>query len=194
MLQTIKPAFIMLLILTVITGIIYPLAVTGFAQLIFPSQANGSLLSNANGKTTGSKLIGQSFSEPKYFWGRPSATAPFPYNAAASSGSNLSVSNPALISAVQERINALHQADPDNKTKIPVDLITASASGLDPEISVAAANYQAVRVAKARHLNVQVVQALIAEHTQQRTWHLLGEPRMNVLELNLALSQLVNNK
>jgi K+-transporting ATPase ATPase C chain len=187
MLQTIKPAFIMLLIWTVITGIIYPLTVTGLAQLIFPSQANGSLLNNANGQVTASKLIGQPFSHPKYFWGRPSATAPFPYNAAASSGSNLSVGNPALISAVQERIKTLHQADPENKTKIPVDLITASGSGLDPEISVAAANYQAARVAKARHLSVQVVQALIAEHTQQRTWHLLGEARVNVLMLNHAL-------
>lgn len=187
MLQTLKPAVMMLLIFTLITGVIYPAFVTGFAQLIFPQQANGSLLSNQEGKVTGSKLIGQPFSDAKYFWGRASATSPYPYNAAASSGSNLSVGNPALISAVQERINVLHQADPDNKAKIPVDLITASGSGLDPEISVAAATYQAARVAKARHLNLQVVQALIAEHTQARTWHLLGESRVNVLQLNLAL-------
>lgn len=190
MLQTLKPAVMMLLIFTLITGVIYPTFVTGFAQLIFPQQANGSLLSNEEGKVSGSKLIGQPFSDAKYFWGRASATSPYPYNAAASSGSNLGPTNPALMDAVKARIDALKAADPENKAKIPVDLITASGSGLDPEISVAAANYQVARVAKARHLNVQVVQALIAEQTQQRTWHLLGEARVNVLELNLGLDSL----
>jgi K+-transporting ATPase ATPase C chain len=156
--------------------------VTGFAQLIFPYQANGSVVENSH-----SSLIGQPFSRPEYFWGRPSATGPFPYNAAASSGSNLGPTNPALVEAVKARIDALKAADLGNEAAVPVDLITASGSGLDPEISVAAANYQAARVAKARHLNAQVVQALIAEHTQQRTWQLLGEPRVNVLQLNLAL-------
>jgi K+-transporting ATPase ATPase C chain len=187
MIKHLKPAVILFALLTLLTGIIYPLIVTGLAQLFFHHQANGSLITNDAGQATGSSLIGQAFSNPKYFWGRPSATSPFPYNAAASSGSNLGPTNPALMDAVKARIAALKAADPDNKAKIPVDLITASASGLDPEISVATANYQAARVAKARHLNLQVVQTLIAEQTQQRTWHLLGEPRVNVLMLNQTL-------
>jgi K+-transporting ATPase ATPase C chain len=182
MIKHFKPALILFALLTVLTGVIYPLLVTGFAQVIFPFQANGSLEKNSH-----SRLIGQPFSRPEYFWGRPSATGPFPYNAAASSGSNLGPTNPALVEAVKARIDALKAADLGNEAAVPVDLITASGSGLDPEISVAAANYQAARVAKARHLNAQVVQALIAEHTQQRTWQLLGEPRVNVLQLNLAL-------
>jgi potassium-transporting ATPase KdpC subunit len=187
MIKHLKPAVILFALLTLLTGVIYPLLVTGLAQLFFHHQANGSLITNDKGQITGSSLIGQPFSEPKYFWGRPSATSPFPYNAASSSGSNLGPTNPALIDAVKARIAALKAVDPDSKAKIPVDLITASGSGLDPEISVAAANYQAVRIAKARHLNVQAVQALITEHTQQRTWHLLGEPRVNVLMLNQVL-------
>lgn len=187
MIKHFKPAVILFALLTLLTGVIYPLLVTGFAQLIFPYQANGSLVENSH-----SSLIGQPFSRPEYFWGRPSATGPFPYNAAASSGSNLGPTNPALMDAVKTRIEALKAADTENEAKIPVDLITASASGLDPEISVAAANYQVVRIAKARHVNAQVVQALVTEHTQQRTWHLLGEPRVNVLQLNLALDDSIH--
>src|SRR5574341_1761648 len=172
----IRPALTMLLILTVLTGLFYPLAVTGLAQLFFPDQANGSLIVR-DGKVIGSKLIGQYFDKPEYFWSRPSATAPFPYNAAASSGSNLGPTNPALISAVKGRIAALKAADPDNQSPIPVDLVTASASGLDPHISLAAADYQVQRVTRARGMDERVVRRLVAEHTESRQFGLLGEPR-----------------
>jgi K+-transporting ATPase ATPase C chain len=182
MIKHFKPALILFALLTVLTGVIYPLLVTGIAQAIFPFQANGSLEKN-----THSLLIGQSFSRPEYFWGRPSATVPFSYNAAASSGSNLGVTNPALLDAVKARIAALKKSDPHNKAAVPIDLITASASGLDPHISPAAANYQIHRVAKARHISAEKLQELIAEHTEARQWGFLGEPRVNVLQLNLAL-------
>ncbi len=186
MLRTFKDSFLMLCVLTAVTGVIYPLIVTGIAQGVFPSQANGSLVER-DGKAVGSALIGQPFSDPKYFWSRPSATAPMPYNAGASSGSNQGPLNPALAAAVKGRIEALQQADPDNTAPVPVDLVTASASGLDPHISPAAAEYQAARVAKARGLDAAKVRALVAAHTEGRQLGFLGEPRVNVLELNLAL-------
>ena len=181
-----RPALILLVVLTVVTGVIYPVIVTVIAQLVFPYQANGSLLVK-DGKVIGSVLIGQPFDDPKYFWGRPSATAPFPYNAALSSGSNLSPTNPALIKSVQERVDALRAADPDNKAPVPVDLVTASGSGLDPHISPAAALYQVNRVAKARKLQPDAVRALVDRYTEGRQLGFLGEPRVNVLALNLAL-------
>ena len=181
-----RPAIMALLILTILTGLIYPLAVTGIAQAIFPHQANGSLLIK-DGRPIGSALIGQPFDDARYFWGRPSATSPFPYNAAASSGSNLGPTNPALIQAVQTRIAALKAADPGNTTLIPVDLVTASGSGLDPHISPAAADYQVRRVARARGMDENVVRRLVAEQTERRQFGLLGEPRVNVLKLNLTL-------
>jgi len=183
-----RPALVLLLILTLITGFVYPFVVTGLAAVLFPHQAGGSLLLR-DGKPIGSSLIGQSFTEPKYFWSRPSATSPQPYNGLASGGSNLGPLNPALIDAVRARADALHTADPGNTAPVPVDLVTASASGLDPDISVAAANYQAARVARVRGLNVGVVQALIAEHARGRLFGWLGEPRVNVLQLNLALDE-----
>jgi len=186
MMQQLKPAFLMLIVLSVLTGLIYPLIVTGIAQVVFPRQANGSLIER-DGKAVGSALIGQPFSDPKYFWGRPSATAPMPYNAAASGGSNQGPLNPALAEAVKGRIEALQKADPSNKAPIPIDLVTASASGLDPHISPAAAEYQIARVAKARSLDAAKVRALVAEHTEGRQLGFLGEPRVNVLQLNLAL-------
>jgi K+-transporting ATPase ATPase C chain len=176
----------LLLIFTVLTGLLYPLVVTGIAQLVFPSQANGSLISS-NGQTVGSSLIGQQFDDPKYFWGRLSATGPYPYNAAASSGSNLGPTNPALLDEVKARIAALKAADPTNTQPIPVDLVTSSGSGLDPNISVAAALYQLPRVAKARGLSEAALRALVDKYTQGRQLGFLGEPRVNVLELNLAL-------
>jgi potassium-transporting ATPase KdpC subunit len=182
----IRPAVVLLALFTLVTGLFYPLAVTGLAQAIFPAQANGSLIEQ-NGRIVGSALIGQPFDAPKYFWGRPSATAPFPYNAAASSGSNLGPSNPALIDAVQTRVAALRAADPGNTELVPVDLVTASGSGLDPHISVAAALYQAPRVARARGLNAAVVGQLVERYTEDPQLGLLGEPRVNVLKLNLAL-------
>ena len=194
MLQQFRPAIIILLAMTVITGVLYPLAITGIAQLVFPHQANGSIIVR-NGKTAGSELIGQQFDNPKYFWGRLSATGDFPYNAfnaptlTGSSGSNYGSMNPALLKAVQDRIGALKQADPGNAAPIPVDLVTASGSGLDPNISVAAALYQAQRIARLRGLSLATVQQLIAEHTQGRQLGFLGEPRVNVLELNLALDE-----
>lgn len=184
----IRPALIAILIFTLITGVIYPLVVTGIAQLVFPRQANGSLIVR-NGQAVGSELIGQSFDDPKYFWGRPSATSPFPYNAAASSGSNLGPGNPALLEAVQARVATLKAADPTNTQPIPVDLVTASASGLDPHISLAAAIYQVPRVARVRGLSEAVVRALVNQVTEGRQFGFLGEPRVNVLKLNLALDE-----
>ena len=182
----IRPAIVLLALFTLLTGIAYPLAVTSLAQAVFPMQANGSLM-RQEGRIVGSALIGQPFDDPRYFWGRPSATAPFPYNAAASSGSNLGPSNPALIEAVQARITALRAADPGNDAPVPVDLVTASGSGLDPHISVAAALYQAPRVAKVRGLNAEAVSQLVAQQAEGRQLGFLGEPRVNVLKLNLAL-------
>jgi len=186
MFSQIRPALVSLALLTALTGIAYPLLVTGIAQAAFPRQANGSILVR-DGKTVGSALIGQPFTEPKYFWSRPSATGPQPYNGAASSGTNQGPTNPALIAAVQSRIKALHDGDPDNRAPIPVDLVTASASGLDPHISPAAAEYQVGRVARARGIDESIVRGLVAAHTDDRQIGLLGEPRVNVLELNLAL-------
>jgi len=182
------PALRMLIGLTVLTGVAYPLLVTGVAQLAFPRQANGSLI-ESGGKAVGSTLIGQPFSDSKYFWSRPSATSPQPYNAMASSGSNQGPRNPALADAVKDRIKALRDADPDSKGPVPADLVTASGSGLDPEISVAAADFQVHRVAKARGLAEDKVRALVAANTSGRTFGILGEPRVNVLALNLALDQ-----
>jgi K+-transporting ATPase ATPase C chain len=181
-----RPALVMLILMTAITGAIYPAVVTGIAQVVFPSQANGSLIEQ-NGKAAGSSLIGQPFSDPRHFWSRPSATSPYPNNGSASSGSNQGPLNPALTEAVEGRVKALREADPDNKVPVPVDLVTASASGLDPHISPAAAEYQAARVAKARGLDLAKVRALVAENTEGRQLGFLGEPRVNVLRLNLAL-------
>ena len=189
MLKHFKPALMMLLVWTALTGIVYPLAVTGLAQLVFPKPANGSLLTDTQGKALGSELIGQAFTDPKHFWGRPSATSPYPYNASASSGSNLGPTNPALVEAVTARIHRLQASDPENQQPIPVDLVTASASGLDPHISPAAAEYQISRVAKARNLEVAKIRELVAQHTEPRQWGVLGEPRVNVLSLNLALDE-----
>jgi len=182
----IRPAIVLFLTLTVLTGIVYPFAVTGLAQLLFQDQAEGSVLM-ADGHAVGSRIIGQSFSDPKYFWSRPSATAPQPYNAIASGGSNQGPLNPALTDAVKSRIDALKAADPTNPLPIPVDLVTASASGLDPDISIAAARYQAARVARARGLDPVSVQSLIDAHAHGRLLGIIGEPRVNALELNLAL-------
>jgi K+-transporting ATPase ATPase C chain len=182
----IRPALMLILIFTVLTGLLYPLVVTGIAQLVFPAQANGSLIVQ-DGQTVGSKLIGQPFDNPKYFWGRLSATGPYPYNAAASSGSNLGPTNPALLEAVKARIAALKAADPSNTRLIPVDLVTACGSGLDPDISIAAALYQIPRVAKARGLSESAVRTLVDKFTRGRQLGFLGEPRVNFLELNLAL-------
>lgn len=189
MLNLLNSAIGLFTLLTVLTGLIYPLAVTGIAQGVFPHQANGSLILE-DGKALGSELIGQPFTEPKYFWGRPSATSPFPYNAAASSGSNLGPTNPALIDAVKARTQALHRADPVQQDPIPIDLVTASGSGLDPHISPADAEYQVNRVAKARKLDPKRVRALVAKYTESRQLGILGEPRVNVLKLNLALDQI----
>ena len=181
-----RSALMVFFILTILTGVAYPLAVTGIAQLLFPHQANGSLIYK-DGKPIGSSLIGQPFDEPKYFWGRPSATAPFPYNAAASSGSNLGPTNPALPEAVKTRVAALKAADPGNDTPVPVDLVTASGSGLDPHISSASAEYQVRRVARARGRDEAFVRTLVSQHTEGRQLGMLGERRVNVLALNLAL-------
>ncbi|TAM94997.1 MAG: potassium-transporting ATPase subunit KdpC [Rhodanobacteraceae bacterium] len=186
MYRLLRQCFTLLLLMTVITGVLYPLAATGLAQLIFPHQADGSLIVK-DGKPRGSALIGQSFTDPRYFWGRPSATSPQPYNGTSSSGSNLGPDNPALVAAVRQRIAALRAADPGNTAPVPVDLVTASASGLDPQISPAAAQYQLARVAKARGLSTAQVQALVSEYTRGRQLGVLGERRVNVLQLNLAL-------
>ncbi|HEY1900440.1 MAG TPA: potassium-transporting ATPase subunit KdpC [Steroidobacteraceae bacterium] len=185
----IRPAVVLLVFFTVLTGLLYPLIVTGIARLAFPQAAAGSLLVR-DGKPIGSRLIGQNFSNPKYFWSRPSATTPQPYAGTGSTGSNLGPLNPALTDAVKARIQALRAADPGNTSPVPVDLVTASASGLDPEESLAAAYYQAPRVARVRGLSVQAVRDLIGAHAQGRLLGLLGEPRINVLALNLALDDL----
>ena len=187
MLKELKPALVLLVIMTLVTGAIYPLVVTGIAQVLFPRAANGSLIQRDGKPAVGSELIGQPFSDPKRFWGRPSATSPYPYNASASSGSNQGPLNPALADAVKDRIKALRDADPGNTAPVPVDLVTASGSGLDPHISPAAVEYQVARVAKARGLDPQKVRALVAQSTEGRQLGFLGEPRVNVLRLNLAL-------
>lgn len=190
-----RPTLVLLGLFTLLTGLVYPAVVTGLAQLVFPRQANGSLIAR-DGRVVGSALIGQPFDDPAYFWGRPSATGTFPYNAfnaenlTASSGSNLGPTNPALLEAVQARLDALRAADPGNATRVPVDLVTASGSGLDPHISPAAAAYQSARVARARGLSMAQVEALLEDHTEGRTLGVLGEPRVNVLRLNLALDAL----
>ena len=188
-----RPAIVLLALLTVITGVVYPLVVTVVAQVAFPQQANGSLVvrgDRTGDDVVGSALIGQPFDDPKYFWGRLSATAPFAYNAAASSGSNLGPLNPALTDAVKARVAALRAADPGNESPIPVDLVTASGSGLDPHVSPAAAHWQVPRVARARGLDPAAVQALVEQHTEGRQWGFFGEARVNVLALNLALDAL----
>ena len=182
----VRPALVVFLLLSALTGIVYPLVVTGVAKAAFPAQAAGSLIVR-DGKPVGSLLIGQNFSDPKYFWGRPSATGPYPNNAGASSGSNLGPLNSALTDAVKGRIEALRAADPGNTAAVPVDLVTASGSGLDPHTSVAAALYQAARVARERKLPLAQVQQLIDRYAEGRLLGLLGEPRVNVLQLNLAL-------
>ena len=187
----VRPALVTFAVLTALTGIAYPLVVTGIGQLAFPEQAAGSLIVR-DGKPVGSSLIGQNFADPKYIWGRPSATGPMPYNASNSGGSNQGPLNPALTDAVKGRIEALRAADPGHAAPVPVDLVTASGSGLDPHISVAGAQYQAARVAKARNLPLPEVQQLIEKHTQGRLFGLLGEPRVNVLQLNLALDAIRN--
>jgi len=181
-----RPTLVSFALLTVLLGFIYPAAVTGIAQAVFPYQANGSVM-QSGGQPTGSALIGQPFDDPKYFWGRLSATSPFPYNSASSSGSNYGPMNPDYLKAVQARVDALHAADPGNTAPIPVDLVTASGSGLDPQISVAAALYQAPRVARVRNLSPDAVRALVAKYTEDRQLGFLGEPRVDVLPLNLAL-------
>ncbi len=181
-----RSALMVFFILTIVTGVAYPLAVTGIAQLLFPHQANGSLIYK-DGKPIGSTLVGQPFDDPKYFWGRPSATAPFPYNASASSGSNLGPTNPVLIETVKTRVAALKAADPRNDAPVPVDLVTASGSGLDPHISPAAAEYQVRRVTRARGAEEAFVRTLVSQHTEGRQMGMLGERRVNVLALNLAL-------
>ena len=186
MLKELRPALVLFLAFTAILGLAYPLLVTGVVQAAFPSQANGSLIEE-DGKPAGSSLIGQPFSDPKYFWGRLSATNPYPYNGAGSTGSNLGPTNPALFDAVKARIDALRATDPQQQGPVPVDLVTASGSGLDPDISPAAAEYQVARVARTRHMSEEAVRAMVQAHTAGRQFGLLGEPRVNVLGLNLAL-------
>lgn len=181
-----RPAIVSLALFTLLTGFLYPMVITGIAQVIFPHQANGSLIIQ-NEQVVGSQLIGQQFDDPDYFWGRLSATSPYPYNAAASAGSNLGPSNPSLADDVKDRVAALKATDPGNNAPIPVDLVTSSGSGLDPDISLAAALYQVPRVANARGLSENAVRSLVDQSTQGRQFGVLGEPRVNVLELNLAL-------
>ncbi len=192
MLNYLRPAAILLLLLSLLTGVAYPALVTALAQWWFPQQANGSLITGKQGEVQGSALIGQTFTEPRYFWSRPSATGPYGYNAAASSGSNLGPTNPALIEAVAARVQALHDADPTNQAPVPVDLVTASGSGLDPHISLAAAEYQIKRVARLRHISESILRDLVAANSEDRQWLVFGEPRVNVLQLNLALDALGN--
>jgi K+-transporting ATPase ATPase C chain len=187
--RQLKSAVIFLAIFTIVIGVIYPLIVTGIAQVAFHHQANGSLIESKDGKYLGSELIGQPFDDPGYFWGRPSATTPFPYNASSSSGSNYGPLNPVLLDGIQKRIYALKEADPDNTQTVPVDLVTYSASGLDPHISVAAALYQVPRVARQRGISQAQILKLIDRFTQGRQLGILGEPRVNVLLLNQALDQ-----
>ena len=194
MFDYLKPAAVLLLLFTVLTGVVYPALVTGIAQLVFSEQANGSLLKDAKGQLIGSELLGQSFTSPAYFWGRPSATSPNAYNAASSTGSNLGPTNAALMDVIKDRIQALKNADPTNNALVPVDLVTASGSGLDPHITVAAANYQLKRVAAHRHLKEKQLSALIKTHAEDRQWFIFGEPRANVLKLNVALDDLSHNK
>jgi potassium-transporting ATPase KdpC subunit len=189
MMRLLRNTITCLAILTVVTGIVYPLIVTGIAQLVFPHQANGSLIIK-NGKVIGSYLVGQPFNNPKYFWGRPSATLPMPYNGANSSGSNLGPLNPVLTDNVKTVIAKLKAADPAGKSNVPVDMVTASASGLDPDISLAAAEYQISRIAKSRNMDESMVRQLVVKYTQGRQFGVLGELRVNVLELNLALDDL----
>jgi potassium-transporting ATPase KdpC subunit len=188
MFTMIRNSLMSLFLFTVLTGLIYPLAMAGLAQAIFPSQANGSVIMK-KGKPVGSSLLGQQFEDQKYFWGRLSATTPYPYNSGSSSGSNIGQNNPDLMKGVQARVDALRKADLGNEAKIPIDLVTASGSGLDPHISMAAAEYQIHRVAKVRGLEEPSVRALVAKHTQGRWLGLIGEPVVNVLELNLALDE-----
>jgi K+-transporting ATPase ATPase C chain len=183
-----RPLIVVFLALTVLTGIVYPIAIAGIGKLLFPDQVAGSLV-RRDGVVVGSALIGQSFQDPKYFWGRPSATAPLPYDPTATAGSNLGPTNPALFDAVKARIDALHTADPLNTAAIPVDLVTASASGLDPDISPAAALYQVSRVARLRHLDPEKLRQRVLAAVEQPQWHLFGEARVNVLLLNLALDR-----
>jgi len=185
----IRPAIVLLVIMTLLTGVAYPFVITGIAQVLFPDKANGSIVVK-NGKAVGSRLIGQSFADPKYLWSRPSASTPQPYNGLGSTGSNLGPLNSALTDAIKQHVDALHAADPSNKAPIPADLVTASGSGLDPEISLAAAYYQEARVARVRGVATAVVHNLIETHAQGRVLGFLGEPRVNVLEVNLALDQL----
>ncbi|MEP7313029.1 MAG: potassium-transporting ATPase subunit KdpC [Pseudomonadota bacterium] len=189
MVRELRPTLVIFLVLTVITGVIYPGVVTVIAKLLFPDQASGSLIER-DGHAVGSRLLGQTFSSPGHFWSRPSATGPQAYNGAASSGSNQGTTNPALAAAVKDRVAALRAADPGNTLPVPVDLVTASASGLDSEESIAAAEYQVGRVARARGMSEEQVRQLVRDATQGRTFGVLGEPRVNVLELNLALDAL----
>lgn len=186
MLTYLRPAVSLLVVMTVITGVAYPALVTGIAQGLMPAAANGSMIER-EGKPAGSRLIGQPFSDPGHFWSRPSATSPVGYNAGSSSGSNLGPTNKALTDAVADRVKALHDADPGNNAAVPIDLVTASASGLDPHISPAAAEYQVARVARVRKLDAARVRDLVEQHTEARQLGVLGEPRVNVLTLNLAL-------
>jgi K+-transporting ATPase ATPase C chain len=189
MFSLLRQAVSVFLALTLITGVVYPLVMTGVAQVVFPHQANGSLIER-DGKVVGSQLIGQQFDDPKYFWSRPSATGPMPYNAAASTGSNFGPTNPAQLEAVRGRVESMQKANPDQTGPVPVDLVTASGSGLDPHITPAAAEYQVARVAKVRNLKLETVHELVATHTEGRQLGILGEPTVNVLELNLALDSL----
>jgi K+-transporting ATPase KdpC subunit len=188
MLKHVRPAIIFMLLFTGITGVLYPLAVTGVAQLVFPGKANGSLMQR-DGKSIGSELIGQPFSDPRYFWGRLSATSPYPYNAGSSTGSNYGPLNSALLDGAQKRIHDLQAADPQNTHPIPVDLVTASGSGLDPHISLAGALYQLPRVARVRNMSEEAVRALVDQYTEGRQLGFLGEPRIDVLKLNVALDE-----
>jgi potassium-transporting ATPase KdpC subunit len=193
MFAQLRSVVLMFVVLTLITGIAYPLLVTVIAQIVFPNQANGSLIVR-DGRLVGSELIGQSFDDPKYFWGRPSATSAFPDDASGSSGSNLGPTNPAQFDAVRARLDAIKKAQPDSTGPVPIDLVTASASGLDPQISPAAAEYQLARVAQVSNLPVDQVRKLVAQNTEGRTFGILGEPRVNVLKLNLALDDLTATK